>query len=78
MFFPVSNVHKILPNGTVIESPERKKLREDQLIQQAKDKIANLVEEEEEGEEEGKETPGYSRLAHHRTLESLTRLNEQS
>ena len=76
MFFPVSNVHEILPNGTIIESPERKKLREDKMIQQVKDKIAGLVEEEEQ--EEGKVTPGYSRQAHHRTLESLTRQNEQS
>ena len=27
--FPVSNVHKALPSGTVIESPERIKFRED-------------------------------------------------
>ena len=37
VYFPVSNVHKKLPNGTVIESPERKKFREELELKKLKD-----------------------------------------
>ena len=71
-FFPVSNVHKILPTGTVIESPERIKLREDLKIKQALDQIGNL-----ELEDEDKLTPGYSRQANNKAWKSSTQQNDQ-